>query len=323
MMRNNCTAILICLLLLGGCEPAGTPVVGTLERDRIVLRAEAGEPVLEWAVAEGGRVAPGTLLLRQDPARARARLAESRARLAETQARLDELIRGPRRESILESRANVAEIRARLENAREEYRRIAALVEDRLLPPSRLDEARASRDAIDAQLAAATARLKAQLEGTTLEQLDQARAAVDAARAAVEQTRIALQRLDIRAPVAGRVEALPYHPGEEPRAGDPVAVLLADKPVYARVFVPQNIHAGLSVSDRAVIELAGRGRTLEGRVQYLAAEASYTPYYALTEYDRGRLSYLAEIRVTEDAGDLPTGIPVSVRFPQPAESGDE
>ncbi len=41
------------------------------------------------------------------------------------------------------------------------------------------------------------------------------------------------------APVAGRLDALPYELGERPRAGDVVAVLLAAGAPYARVYVPE------------------------------------------------------------------------------------
>ena len=53
----------------------------------------------------------------------------------------------------------------------------------------------------------------------------------------------------------------------------------------------------------------------EGRVRTVSAEAAFTPYFALTERDRGRLSYLAEIVLSEpEAEQLPTGLPVEVRF---------
>jgi HlyD family secretion protein len=50
-------------------------------------------------------------------------------------------------------------------------------------------------------------------------------------------------------------------------------------------------------------------------VRELAHEAAFTPYYALTQHDRGRLSYLAEVEISgPGADDLPTGVPVEVRF---------
>ena len=59
-----------------------------------------------------------------------------------------------------------------------------------------------------------------------------------------------------------------------------------------------------------------RVRTLDGvaddwPIDYRTLE----PYYALNERDRGRLSFLAEIVLTEpEAASLPTGMPVETRL---------
>ena len=50
-------------------------------------------------------------------------------------------------------------------------------------------------------------------------------------------------------------------------------------------------------------------------IRWISSEAAFTPYFALTQHDRSRLSYLAEIDLT-DGGDLPAGIPVEARFPE-------
>jgi len=48
-------------------------------------------------------------------------------------------------------------------------------------------------------------------------------------------------------------------------------------------------------------------------VRFVSAEASFTPYYSLTQKDRTRLSYLAEIAVDDPAAaNLPAGVPVQV-----------
>jgi HlyD family secretion protein len=66
---------------------------------------------------------------------------------------------------------------------------------------------------------------------------------------------------------------------------------------------------------RALVWIDGRDEPFEGRVRMISHEASFTPYYALTRHDRSHLSYLAEIDLTgEEARELPTGIPVEVRF---------
>ena len=46
----------------------------------------------------------------------------------------------------------------------------------------------------------------------------------------------------------------------------------------------------------------------------MSSEAAFTPYYALTERDRGHLTYLAKIDITEDRERLPDGVPVQVEL---------
>jgi len=53
---------------------------------------------------------------------------------------------------------------------------------------------------------------------------------------------------------------------------------------------------------------------MTGTVRWVSTDASYTPYFALTEHDRSRLSYLAEIDLP-DASSLPSGLPLEVDFP--------
>jgi HlyD family secretion protein len=54
-------------------------------------------------------------------------------------------------------------------------------------------------------------------------------------------------------------------------------------------------------------------RPFSGTLRYIAGEASFTPYYALTQRDRSRLAFLAEIDLPEpEARNLPAGVPVEV-----------
>lgn len=125
---------------------------------------------------------------------------------------------------------------------------------------------------------------------------------------------IALDRTRVMAPVDATVEALPLETGERPRAGQTVAVLRARSAPYARVCVPEPVRTRLAVGDAAEVRVDGHDGTFRGRVRWIATEAAFTPYFALTQRDRSRLSYLAEI-VVEDADALPSGVPVQVLFP--------
>jgi HlyD family secretion protein len=51
-------------------------------------------------------------------------------------------------------------------------------------------------------------------------------------------------------------------------------------------------------------------------VRYISAEAAFTPYYSLTQKDRSRLAYLAEITLDDaNAAALPAGMPIQVFAP--------
>ena len=64
-----------------------------------------------------------------------------------------------------------------------------------------------------------------------------------------------------------------------------------------------------------MIRIDGHERDYRGRIRWISSEAAFTPFYALTQHDRSRLAYLAEIDLQEDV-ELPNGVPVEVRFPE-------
>ncbi len=101
-----------------------------------------------------------------------------------------------------------------------------------------------------------------------------------------------------------------------PSRSSTLAVVLADRAVYARIHIPAPVRAPLTIGARATIHIDGRERPLEGRLRWVAHEAAFTPYFALTQHDRSRLSYLAEVDVIENeaALELPLGVPVEVFF---------
>ncbi|MBW2394876.1 MAG: HlyD family efflux transporter periplasmic adaptor subunit [Deltaproteobacteria bacterium] len=303
------------LLAACGDEPQDAPAVGTLERDRIDLVAESDDPIVEIAVRVGQQVEAGELLLRLDPTRFDARVAQAEARRDEAAARSAEAARGPRAERVEEGRARLAGARSAARTAQRELERAEALAEVDFASRSRLDILRAGADAADAQKGQARAALDALLEGSTAEELDQSSSALAAAEAAVREALVYRERLELRAPVDGQIDALPFERGERARPGTPLVVMLADQAPYARVHVPQAVRVRIAPGSEATVEIEGLERTFRGRLREISNEASFTPYYALTRHDRGRLAYLAEVELVDpEARELPTGVPVEVHF---------
>lgn len=308
---------LVALVLAAGCSGKdGEIAVGTLERDRIELAAEAFEPLAAILVKEGDSVEAGQELARLDARRMDEERAVRQAHLAELKARLAELERGPRRELIVEKRAELKGLDSQVESARAELERIAALAEREFQSKSLLDVRRAEFAAAIAARDRTRAALDAMLSGATAEELQQAAAAVEGAEAALRETEVRLRRLRIEAPMAGVVDALPFEVGERPRQGEAVVVMLKGGAPYARVYVPSALRPSVAVGTAARIRVEGYDEAFQGVVRMVRSEAAFTPFFALTQYDRGRLSYLAEVDLTDEkARALPTGLPVEATFP--------
>jgi HlyD family secretion protein len=308
---------LTCLaLVLAGCTADDGPqrLVGQMESDRVEIVAETAEPIVERAVVEGQTVDAGQLLIVQDTTRVDARVAEAEAQLAQVKARLDELTRGPRREQIEAARASVDGAVKEFEFRETDLKRIQDLLDRELASPELRDRARAARDAAEANLDTLEARLDELLSGTTVEELRQAEAAVRLAEARLASVEIDRERHTAVAPAAAVVDSLLFEPGERPTAGRPMAILLTGPQAYARVFVPEAMRARVQPGQRAQVYVDGIAEPLDGVIRWISRDAAFTPYFALTETDRGRLSYPAKIDLDDTTRRIPDGIPVEVEL---------
>jgi len=305
----------VSMMVLVACgKEKTTYMVGTLERDRIELKVESNEPIVSIHVADGQEVAAGTLVLVQDPARATARLEQLAGLRDQAAARLAELERGPREESINEARANLEASKVERINARANLERTREVFERGLSSQGRLDRDETNYKTAVAQEKAAAEALEKLLNGTTIEELHQAMAALKAAEAQVAASELDLTRTRIEAPGAGTVDKVLFQVGERPQPGTTIAVLLSADRSFARVYVPEHLRARMQPGETIDVRVDGIDRIFDGRVRWVSADATFTPYFALTEHDRSRLSYLAEIDLP-DAADLPSGIPLQADFP--------
>ena len=311
------TIIVIAAALLAACSGNDAPdrLVGELASDRIELTAEVAEPIVEIAVAEGERVSAGQVLARQNDERAVARLAEATAALQQAQARLDELVRGPRSEQIRAAQAAVDGAERERDFRSAEYERAQQVHARGLASPETLDVAKAAYDAAVSNLDQRRAQLEEMLAGTTLEELAQAEQALHQAEARRDLAAVDLERHVIRAPVDGVTDTRLYEPGERPVQGQPVMIMLSGEQPYARVFVPETVRVHVVPGTPARVHVDGLEEALEGRVRWVATEPAFTPYYALTERDRGRLSYMAKVDLLNATERLPDGVPVEVEIP--------
>ncbi len=216
----------------------------------MAVTAEASEPVMQWHVAEGDRVDAGAVVLELDARRQDARIAEQEAQLAAMEAQFAEATNGARIETIDAQRANLARARAQTD-AGDGVRASSSCVSASSWPsrsstkgwPHATSGAR-RRKPPRRSCASSTA-------GTRPEQVEQAAASVAAAaRASLDTLKLTRERLTVRAPRAGRIDALPFRAGDQPPLGaELVSMLVGDEP-YARVFVPAPRRTELKIGSR-------------------------------------------------------------------------
>ena len=310
------------LLTLAGCENTEkTYMVGTLERDRVEISVESNEPIIAIHVEDGQMMQAGDLILEQDPARLENLLAQQVALSEQANAWLAELQRGPREETIREARAQLESTQATRYNAASNQKRAQEIFDKDLSDQRTLDLATTRFKTAVAAEKAAKESLDRLLNGTTIEELQQAIAAAAAANAAVSRIQLDIERLKIYASVDGMLDKRLYQLGERPQTGATIAVILDSARSYARIYVPEPLRSSVKPGEKLAVRIDGDERSITGTVRWVSSDATFTPYFALTEHDRSRLSYLAEVDLP-DAASLPSGVPLEVDFPADILSAD-
>lgn len=315
-------SMLIAMLTLTACsEGELTYMVGTLERDRVEVSVESNEPIIAIHVQDGQMLNAGDLILEQDPTRLQATLERQIAIKDRFAAVLAELQQGPRQEDIREARAQLVAAEASSKNATENQKRAQEIFERKLSDQATLDLATTRKKTTAAAEQAAREALAKLLNGTRVEELQQAVADLAAEQAQIKATKLSISRLKVYAPVSGMLDKRLYQMGERPAVGATIAVILDDSRNYARIYVPEPQRAIIQPGKNLNVRIDGVSKSMQGTVRWVSSDATFTPYFALTEHDRSRLSYLAEVDLP-DADGLPAGLPLEVDLPANASAKD-
>jgi HlyD family secretion protein len=308
--------VLLVPLLLSACDSDNPGIaLGTLERDRIALTATASEVVTQRPVKPGSQIEKGQLLLQLDDRLQKAQVSKAEAEVAQAKASLQKLRRGARAEEIAVAKAKVDGARAALVVSKANYQRALDLKQQNLTSDSTLDEALAKRDASLANLQSAEEQLLLLTNGARKEDIQIAEARLDAAQAVLLSAQKQLADLTIRATRSGILDDLPWNLGERVTRGSPLAIVLAGKAPYARVYIPEPYRVKLSPGDHLIIHIDGLDHPVSGRLRWISTQPAFTPYYALNQQERARLMYLAKIQLPDSEAALPNGIPVQVELP--------
>ena len=312
MMKRIILGTFVITLLTACSKNDGQQALGTLERDRVTFTATSSEIIRALPIKEGSQVTEGEVLVQLDTKNQEAILARAVAEQAKADAYLLKLTNGERPEDIAAAQARVARAEAQLTEAQKNYQRKAELVRKKLISQSEKDTALAARDSARAELDSSQEEFSKLTAGSRPEDIEQAKAELMAAKADVALQQQKLAELTITATRDGLLDNLPFNLGERVPVNGIVAVIQASRVPYARVYVPATYRVNFIPGKAVQVHVDGVEKPLEGTVRWVATEPSFTPYFALTEEERSRLMYLAEVDLQDSAESLPSGIPAQV-----------
>ena len=314
----------VCIFLLAaliiGCEQQAHVALGTLEWDQVHGRAVASQPIVELLVKEGDTVKRGQPLLRLDSSLQVAEVARLSANALESEWRYKQMQAGYRSEEIASSIAAAEAAKINRETRQTEYDREKSLFASNASSARALDDLSNALAQAKAEERSKDQRRQMMESGYRAEEIAQAKAALDAAQAALTRAEERLKLYTVEAERDGVLDSLPFKLGDKPPQGAVVSTVLAGQFPWARVYVPQPWLSRMKPGDVVDILVDGRTEPLPGAIRHISANASYTPYYTLSEEDRSRLSFVTEVDLIEDSSTtLPLGIPVRMKLRDPGQ----
>lgn len=291
-------------------ENGDIKVSGTIETTVTALSFKQPGRVRERLVDEGHKVTAGQVVARLESSEVRQELDGREAELAAARAALAELQAGSRVEEIAQAEAAVARLTAESRRAGDEYLRSEQLFKRDVIAKRDLEQALAARDASAAALREASERLRQVRAGARSETRQQAAARVKGAEAQVSQARTRLEETTLLAPTSGIVLSKNIEAGEQVAPGTPVVTIGRLEDVWIRGYVPENELPRIKLGQKARVSVDGlKGRVFEGRLDFIAQEAEFTPKNVQTEKERVRLVYRIKITVPNPDLTLKPGMP--------------
>ncbi|MHC1789322.1 HlyD family secretion protein [Solidesulfovibrio sp.] len=318
-----CAAACVLGLGLAACSrPEPKTYQGYVEGEFVYVAGKLAGRLDALAVARGDRVTSGQPLYGLEHAYETQGLALAEAELRQAEATLDDRKKGLRPEEIGQIEADLRRAEAARELSRLEYDRRVKLYATATIAKEELDTART----VSVQDTHQVKELEAKLAtGRLPSRIDQVRAAadaVDAARAKVAQARWNLDQMTQSAGVAGLVYDTLHYQGEWVAAGSPVVVLLPERNVKARFFVPEAVAGRLPVGSAVQVSWDGAAAPVTATVNFVAPKVEYTPPVIYSQGFREKLVVMVEAAfVPADAARLNPGQPIDVRLDGTAEAG--
>lgn len=234
--------------------------------------APAPATVKRVLVHEGDRVKPGQLLLELDDVDARAQAAKALAQLRAAEADLQAAQTGGTHEQVLTTQSDLEKAQAERNDAQRNFDAVQRLQQNGAAAPAEVEAARNRLTKANADVQLLQSRLKGTFSSPEMEKVQ---ANVTQAHAAYSAAQQLLQNLNVRAPFAGTVYALPVRTSAYVNGGEVLVQVANLEDIQVRAFVDEPEIGRLAVGQKVEITWdAIPGRMWEGNLTRVPASVT-------------------------------------------------
>jgi len=288
---------------------------GNVDIRKVDLGFRVGGRIAQVAFEEGDAVRRGEQVAALDRVPYENEVTLAAAARDKAAAELTRLENGTRPQEIRQARAQVTETEASLLALEQDYRRSSVLVKENAISKQAFDDILARRDAARARLTSARETLALAREGFREEDIAAGRSQLAEAEARLEQARIRLSDTLVHAPADGVLLTRVSEPGAIVAAGQTVATLSLNDPVWVRAYVPEpdlgNIWPGMPAE---ILTDSRPDRPYQGQVGFISPEAEFTPKNVETPRLRTDLVFRLRVIAANPDEGLRQGMPVTVKL---------
>ncbi|HFC6387934.1 TPA: HlyD family secretion protein [Neisseria bacilliformis] len=285
---------------------------GRLELNRIDVASLYPGRVKTMQAEEGADVKAGDILAELSSDTSSSRLEEARAaELRQREAIQRAQAAGEQmRRTVARAEANIEAARQQQRVAKMEWDNARKMLSDNLVSPAEAERRRADYERAAAAVKAAEAA-RAEAQSTVAQSRAaeaEAQAGAQQAAAAVKSAASANDDMNIRAPIAGRVEYKIAEVGSVVASGSKVVSLLDPTDVSMNIFLPNHDAGRLKVGGEARIRLDSVDAVFPAQIKFVATEAQFTPKSVETENERAKLMFKVKLKIPADTAAKYSGL---------------
>lgn len=286
-------AFILPLLLLAAC--AGNKnlpdAYGNFETDEVTLSAENGGRIVTLPIEEGTTVKAGDVIAMTDTINLELQLSQLAAQAQSIEAQTATI------------NAQMALSDQQIANLSKDQTRIHKMVTDGAATAKQKDD-------VDGQIAVVQKQ-----KGASSTQLNAIRKQAEAVKAQMAVLKDKIKNATVKAPINGTILEKYTQLGELAVPGKAVCKLADLSSLILRVYVSENQLSSIKIGQKVTVSIDGKDalKQLDGKIEWIASQAEFTPKIIQTREERVKLVYAVKIRVVND-GSLKIGMPGEVKF---------